>query len=66
MKITRKSVASGIERTLDVNITEEQYKAWKSGTLAQVAFPNATPDEREFVMTGITKEEWDDLFKEEG
>jgi len=65
MKITRKSTVSGIERTLEVNVTEDQYKAWAAGELAQVAFPNATADEREFIMTGITKEEWEDLFSEE-
>jgi hypothetical protein len=27
--------------------------------------PHLTPDEREFIMTGITEEEWDELFSED-
>jgi len=31
----------------------------------QVAFPNLSADEREFLLTGCTPEEWDKLFGEE-
>jgi hypothetical protein len=65
MKITRISTVSGIERTLDLNITEEQLKAYKDGELIQNAFPNLTPDEREFFLTGISPEEWEELYPEE-
>ena len=58
MKITRTSMFSGIERTLDLPITEEQLSAWTSGTLIQEAMPELSPDDREFVMTGVTPEEW--------
>ena len=27
--------------------------------------PHLTPGEREFILTGITDEEWDELFAEE-
>jgi hypothetical protein len=43
----------------------EDYKAWENGTLIQNAFPYLTPGEREFLMTGITASEWDEIFKEE-
>jgi hypothetical protein len=59
MKITRTSPFTGIENTLDINITEEQLKQWTDGLLAQLAFPNLSADDREFIMTGITAEEWD-------
>jgi len=51
---------SGIERTLDLPVTEAQLTAWTSGTLCQNAFPHLSADEREFIMTGVTAEEWDD------
>lgn len=62
MKITRTSMFSGIERTLDLPITEEQLSAWTSGTLIQEAMPELSPNDREFVMTGVTPEEWDKEF----
>ena len=65
MKITRTSMFSGVERTLDLPITEAQLSDWKAGTLIQNAMPELTADEREFVMTGVTTEEWDDEFGDE-
>lgn len=65
MKITRRSLVSGVERTLDLDITESQIRAWKDGMLAQNAFPNLSADDREFVMTGIVREEWEKLARDE-
>jgi hypothetical protein len=65
MKITRMSPFSRKKVTMDLPITAEQYAAWESGTLAQNAFPRLTPDQREFIMTGITPEEWAEAFPEE-
>lgn len=61
MKITRTSPFSGKVNTMDIDITEEQLKQWHDGRLIQHAMPNLTPDEREFIMTGITPEEWAEL-----
>jgi hypothetical protein len=62
MNITRKSQVSGIVRTLNLPITQEQLDNWHQGALVQNAFPNLTADQREFLMTGITAEEWDEMF----
>ena len=64
MQITRTSPVSGITRSLEIPCTEEQMAAYKDGALIQIAFPDLTADQREFILTGITKEEWDELFKE--
>jgi len=53
---------SGVERTIDLPITEEQLAAWEGGTLIQEAMPQLSADEREFVMTGVTAEEWEKEF----
>jgi hypothetical protein len=47
---------------MDIPCTLEQYGAWQDGTLIQEAMPNLTPDEREFLITGITPWEWDEVF----
>ena len=65
MLITRKSLISGNINSMSLPITEEQYNAWEQGTLVQDAMPHLSPDEREFVMTGITPEEWAETFGEE-
>ncbi len=62
MLVTKTSIESGITRTIDLPITVDQIKAYEGGALLQNAFPNLTPDQREFFKTGITKEEWDDMF----
>ncbi len=65
MQVTRRSPFSGQINTKEINVTREQLDAWINGTLIQNAMPHLTPDEREFIMTGITKEEWDEAFSGE-
>jgi hypothetical protein len=62
MNITRTSLATGITRTVDLPITLEQLNNYAKGALLQDAFPHLSPDDREFIKTGITAEEWDSLF----
>ena len=65
MQITRKSLLSGITRTLGIPVTEEQMQAWQDGALIQRAMPNLSADQREFILTGIIDEEWDTLMVRE-
>lgn len=64
MLITRKSPISGIERTLEIPVTQEELDNWEGGMLAQEAFPNLTAEHREFIMTGVTPDEWEETMKE--
>lgn len=60
MQVIRKSILSGKENTLEINCTQEQLDEYAKGKgLVQSIFPNLSDDDREFIMTGITKEEWD-------
>ena len=61
MLITRTSVF-GVERTKELDITQEQYNAWQSGVYAQDAFPNLDSADREFIISGNTNEDWDKMF----
>ncbi|HUW46113.1 MAG TPA: hypothetical protein VMW50_10020 [Dehalococcoidia bacterium] len=65
MNITRTSPFTGITRTLDIPVTEEQVQAYQNGELIQRAFPHLSPGEREFIKTGITDEEWDTMLPPE-
>ena len=68
MKITRTSILTGVERTKEIEgVTEEKLEEWRGkdgnpGKPIQVVFPDLSPDDREFIMTGIVAEEWDQMF----
>ena len=62
MEITRTSMFTGKIRTLDLPVTQAQIELWEGGTKVQDAFPHLSPDEREFIMTGVTAQEWDERF----
>lgn len=65
MQIERRSLVSGLIRTLEIPVTEEQIEAWEKGAKIQDCMPNLTPSQREFLMSGITDDEWDEAFAEE-
>lgn len=66
MEIKRVSIISGITRTLDLDVTQEQLDDYyKRGFLLQDAFPHLSAGQREFIKTGITDAEWDEAFKED-
>lgn len=66
MKVTRTSIFSGITRTLDLDVTQEGLDELESrqGRHIQDIFPFLSADDREFLKTGVTAEEWEDAFAE--
>ena len=59
MQITRKSMMSGVTRTIDLPVTLKQMADWKyGGVLIQNAMPHLSMADREFIMTGVTDAEW--------
>ncbi len=65
MIITRTSPLTGRTQSLDINITIEQIKAWEQGSLIQDIMPQLTAEEREFIISGCTPEDFNALFPEE-
>lgn len=65
MKITRISAVTGIERTRDIDVTQEQMDRWAGGQKIQDAMPDVSEDDREFILTGITPDEWDATFADD-
>ena len=66
MLITKTSILSGKTRTKEINVNQSQIDKWEAGMLIQDAMPEVSVDDREFIMTGSTPEEWDLYFNEEG
>lgn len=63
MQITKASRISGTVSTMDLDITSEQLDRIEAGIeLIQNIVPHLSSDEREFLITGITPQEWDKLF----
>jgi hypothetical protein len=65
MKITRTNPVTGKQITRDIPVTQAQLDAWNQGKLIQDAMPNLSADDREFILTGILPEQWEDMFKGE-
>lgn len=46
-----------------INCTVKEYEEWLiSGKYIQDAMPNTSADDREFLISGTTPEEWDEMF----
>ena len=45
-----------------VTVKRDKYDQWKAGGLIQWVFPELSPDEREFMMSGLTPDEWSQMF----
>ena len=66
--LTKTSVATGKKHRMRIPLSKSKFmkahNLWCSGVLIQDAFPTLTVDQREFVVSGMTPDEWDQLFKE--
>ena len=65
MIITRISMFSGKMHSWDLPVTQEQIDRWQRGCLIQNAMPHLTVGQREFFMTGVTPDEWNEAFGED-
>ena len=69
-RFTRVSGLTGRRNTREIDVDPARVKGWDLlGTAAphvQVAFPELSEDDREFLLNGITPEEWDELLGPEG
>lgn len=64
--VERRSVLSGKVHDMIIPLTPDDYDEcmfeWRNGRLLQDAFPTLTAEEREFIKTGITPDEWNSLL----
>lgn len=63
IEVIRKSDLTGKVNTMRLNVTLQQLDMYANGHgLLQEIFPNLSTEEREFIKTGITPEEWENTF----
>lgn len=60
--VQRTSPVTGKDNHMVVFATHEQLIAWHEGTLIQDALPDATVDQREFLISGCTPACWESMF----
>jgi len=64
MLIGRISPLTGKFNTMDLPVTPEQMARFEQPNrpVIQAIFPDLTADQREFLMTGYTAEDWETMF----
>lgn len=67
IQVTRQSVITKKMNTMELPITQENLDTYETvgDMLIQDAFPNLDKEQREFLLSGITPQEWNDTFGEE-
>jgi len=64
--IKRKSAITGVERALNIPVNPEDMIEWEAGRgNIQDIMPYLNDNDREFILSGITPEEWNSVFTEE-
>lgn len=63
------SMATGRSHEMQMGISLNDFNVGRTsygwGALIQDAFPTLSPSEREFLKTGMTDDEWADMFPED-
>jgi hypothetical protein len=62
MLITKFSPHSMRDNTREIDVSQSQLDRWKAGELIQNVMPHLSADDREFLMTGLTPEDWEEMF----
>lgn len=71
VNFNKRSIISGKINQMEIDVTPEEMEKitqWMAGDpklKIQNVLPNHTPEEREFLMTGMSIEEQNDLFNKE-
>tara|TARA_R100000935_G_C2811916_1_gene155389 strand:- start:304 stop:501 length:198 start_codon:yes stop_codon:yes gene_type:complete len=62
MRIAMKSILTGNITTRHIPVTHGQIMRWREYGSIQKAMPHVDAEDREFLISGITPEEWDKYF----
>jgi hypothetical protein len=68
MHVARRSILTGRDHVRDIPITPEQLEELNTPRrrrLIQDIVPDLSPEDREFLLSGITPEEWAEEFHQQ-
>lgn len=64
MRVIRRSTLTWKVHEMDLPVTQAQLDEHARGRCVQDVFPELTLEQREFIISGITPEEWNSAFPE--
>ena len=65
IRLTQTSPLTGKKNTMTLDTTKEALDSYYAGEgLIQVIFPTLNQDEREFIKTGYTPDDWEKIMNE--
>ena len=65
MKVTKKSIISGKNNSMELNVDAFDLFAMQNGGLVQDVCPHLTSTEREFLISGMSEAEQDEFYGED-
>lgn len=66
MLIRKQSVITGDVHEIELDVTQAELDRHLDGELAHKIWPQMTPPDREFLISGVTPQEWNEAFRSEG
>lgn len=66
-QVEMKSTLTNVVHVRVMDVNPDKLRDWRLGWIEgkiQDVFPELSDDDREFLLTGITREEWDTAFAE--
>lgn len=58
LKVTKESPLTGKKNTMEMYVDCKDLDKWRNGECIQNALPYLSREEREFLISGVTPEEW--------
>ena len=58
MKVPKVSLLTGVTHMRDIDVTQEQLERHANGELIQEVCPDLSAEDREYLISGITQNEW--------
>ena len=58
MKVTKVSGLTGVTHQRDIDVTRERLIRHANGELIQDVCPTLSAEDREYLISGVTREEW--------
>ena len=63
--ITKSGICTVTNKEYSVTCKMKDYEDWIAGKYIQDAMPYLTDDQRGFMITGFTPDEWNEIFSED-
>lgn len=63
IKVIKTSIFTNKQNEMFLPITKNELERWQKGECVQDVFPYLNDNQREFLITGATPQEWEDFME---